>query len=198
MKTKVNRYLVFLLTLLVVFFFIAPEFLDARGGRGGFRSFGGSRSRTFSTPPKKGLNTPMNKSTQRQKTSFGGKRLSSANEYRAKYGQPRKVSQPGQTPGVPAHYRINEYGGFSNGLMMGYLMGHTSWLWFMPFHPAFYFTRPQYVENPDGTIDVYPPTFDLGKLFITIIIVGAIIYYIVRAIQRRRISARASSQSSFS
>jgi len=198
MGTKTNRYLVLLMTFVVVFFFIAPEFLEARGGRGGFRSFGGSRSRTFSTPSNKSVKPPVTRSTQRQTTSFGGKRLASGNEYRAKYGQPRKVSQPGQTPGVPANYRINQYGGFSNGLMMGYLMGHTSWLWFLPFHPAFYYTRPQYVENPDGTVDVYPPTFDWGKLFITLIIVGAIIYFIVRAIQRRKLSARASSQSSFS
>lgn len=197
MKYKIKKLFVFVITVAVIFFFVAPEFLEARKG-GGFRSFGGSRSRTFSSPSKKSFTTPQTRSTQRQTTSFGGKRLNSANEFRAKYGQPRKVVQPGQTPGIPSNYRINDYGGFSNGLMMGYLMGHTSWLWLMPFHPAFYYTRPHYIENPDGTVDVYPPTFDWGKLFITLIIVGAIIYFIVRIIKRRKIAARAYSQSSFS
>ncbi len=197
MKIIFKRLFVFFITVLVVFFFIAPEFLEARKG-GGFRSFGGSRSRSFSSPSKKNATPPISRSTQRQKTSFGGKRLTNANEYKAKYGQPRKVSQPGQISGVPGNYRINQYSGFSNGLMMGYLMGQTSWLWFMPFHPAFYYTRPQYVENPDGTIDVYPPTFDWGKLFITLIIVGAIVYYIIKIIQRKKLASRATSQSSFS
>lgn len=197
MKTSIKSSLITLLTLIILFFFIAPDFLEARKG-GGFRSFGGSRSRSFSSPSKKSTTPPQTRTSQRQTTSFGGKRLSSANEYKAKYGQPRQVNQPGQTAGVPGNYRINQYGGFSNGLMMGYLMGHTSWLWFMPFHPAFYYSRPQYVENPDGTVDVFPPTFDWGKLFITILIVGGIVYLIVKVIRRKKLAARANSQSSFS
>jgi hypothetical protein len=81
---------------------------------------------------------------------------------------------------------VNHYGDFASGLMMGYLMGHTSWLWYLPFHPAFYYTQPVRVENPDGTISYYPPSFDYSKFFLTLIFLASIGFIIYRIIKKRR------------
>jgi hypothetical protein len=205
---KLIKTLTVLLSAFIIISMIFPDILDARGGfrgGGGFRSFGGSRPRSFSTPSRKpsvnqrSTNVPRSTTTQRQATSFGGKRLSSGNEYRSKYGTPRKTIPAGQTQGVPKNYVVHQYNGYGNGLMMGYLMGQSTWMWSMPFHGAFYYSRPQYVQNPDGTIEVYPPTFDWGRVFITVLIAGAIIYiiYIIIRNLRRRKNA-GYSQSSFS
>jgi hypothetical protein len=142
-------------------------------------------------------NTP----SQRAASSFGGKRLNTSRDYTAKYGTPRKSSAFAgtNTQGMRQNYVVHNYGGYGNGLMMGYMMGHTSWMWMMPFHPAFYYTRPYYADNPDGTVSVYPPTFDWGKLFFTLLIAGAIIYIIYSIIRnKRRMKQGYKSQSSFS
>jgi hypothetical protein len=81
---------------------------------------------------------------------------------------------------------MNGYGGYGSGLMTGYMMGSSMWYWSMPFHPAFYYGRPAYVTNPDGTVGVYPPTFSWSRLFFTLMIVGLIGFLIYRAISQKR------------
>jgi hypothetical protein len=135
-----------------------------------------------------------------KRSSFGGTRLNSARDYTARYGVPRKVQslQGSNAAGLPQNYIIHNYGGYGSSLMTGYLLGTTSWMWMMPFHPAFYYTRPYEVTNPDGTISVYPPTFSFGRLLFALFIVGGIVYIIYRAISNRKNRAsRAYSQSSF-
>ena len=93
------------------------------------------------------------------------------------------------------NYNIHHYGGFSNSLMTGYMMGNMAW-WMMA--PAMLYSRPVYVEKPDGSVDVYPPSFDWGKLF-TVLIVLFIIGYVIRNALRVRQSQNTSySSSSFS
>ncbi|MGA2298070.1 MAG: hypothetical protein ABSG15_11030, partial [FCB group bacterium] len=193
------------------------DILDARGsfggGRsfgGGGRSFGGSRSiskpsapSTAKPPSSFGGNRSMtsNPSTQRLGSSFGGNRLGSHAEYTQTYGIPRKTQSftKNNEQGISQNYRMNDYGGYGSGLMTGYMMGTSSWMWSMPFHPAFYYSRPYYVTNPDGTVDVYPPTFSWSKLIFTILILAVvvyIIYAIVRSVRRNKYGT--GSTSSFS
>jgi len=85
---------------------------------------------------------------------------------------------------------------------MGYLLGQTSWLWFTPFHPAFYYTQPYYVPRPDGTVEYYPPTFSMAKLLFVLIVIGVIVFIgwvMVRNYRMRRgiMGARDLSRSSF-
>jgi hypothetical protein len=190
--SRVTKFAVF--ALAIFSFFLVAETLEARRGgrRGG--SFGGSRrSRSYSKPrtskPKSSTqkNNAANRSTaQKPKTSFGGKRMNSAQQYRKSYGTPRKtekVSVPGQ---AGKQYTVNRYGGMSDGFMMGYMMGTTSMWWSTPFHPAFYFSRPHYVAGPNGAMDVYPPTFSWFKLLMTLAIVGAIVYFIAKMMRARK------------
>lgn len=176
-----------ILVVFVVLILLFPDILEAR--RGG-RSFGGSR-RSFSSrqynrqPSRTSQNQTKRLGTQR-KTSFGGTRLSSSQSYTSKYGVPRRTAPAGTTQGIPKNYVVHQYSGYGNSLMMGYLMGHSSLLWMMPFHPAFYYTKPYYVENPDGTMEVYPPTFSIERVFITILIIAGIIYFIFTTIKRRK------------
>jgi hypothetical protein len=181
------------------------------GSRGGSRggSFGGSRG--FSTPktapvPKNTVPSPPRSSfggstpSKQSGSSFGGTRLNSHSDYTQKYGTPRRTETRtfNNSQGVPQNFVVHDYGGFSSGLMTGYLMGSTSWMWSMPFHPAFYYGRPYYVNNPDGTQSVYPPTFSYTKLLLTLIILSAIIYIIYAIIRSRRRSGGSSmSKSSF-
>jgi len=127
---------------------------------------------------------------QRNQTSFGGTRMNSAKEYTSKYGVPRKSIQGNQIQGVPQNYRVMDYGGYGSGLMTGYLMGHSTFLWSMPFHPAFYYTRPYYVTNKDGTVSVYPPTFSASKVIFTIMMAGGAGFFVYHLIRRRRLNRR--------
>lgn len=212
MKKKIY---ISLLVAALLWLFIAPDLLEARGSFGGFRgggrsfgrsmgrSFGGSRSRTFSTPRSGSRsifgsrNATRSMSSAQRKTSFGGNRMSSSAAYTSKYGAPRKVIPAGTRAGIPRNYVVNDYGGYGSGLMMGYMMGHSSWMWAMPFHPAFYYSRPSYVQNSDGTVSVYPPTFSFGRVFFTILIVGAIVYIIYVVVRNRKNRYSGYTQSSF-
>lgn len=202
------RYTAVAVILLALFM---PDIADARGGGGrgggGGRSFGGSRSsgRSFSSPPPSS-SAPRSSfggsrsqsvaprssysggslSSARAGSSFGGTRLNSSSDYTAKYGAPRKSTPGSQISGLPSNYVVHNYGGYGSGMMMGYLMGQSSWMWSMPFHPNFYYSRPYYVNNPDGTVGVYPPTFSWGRLFFTLIIFFAIVYIIYAIIRNRR------------
>jgi len=89
------------------------------------------------------------------------------------------------------NYRVNDYGGFSSSLMMGYMMGNMAW-WMTA--PAFFYSRPVYAENADGTVDVYPPTFNFGKLLMTIIIIAIIVMF-VRSSLRSRKTIRSDNRS---
>jgi hypothetical protein len=175
--------------------------IKARRGGGGRRggSFGGSRrSRSTSKSSKstKSRSSTAKKTDPKKTPSFGGKRMTQT-EARKTYGTPRKTeTMTGKNAaGERVSYNVNSYGGYGSGLMTGYMMGATPFMWSMPFHPAFYYSRPTYVTNPNGTIDVYPPRFSFGKLLITLIIITAIIFIIRRIIKARRASG--GSQSSF-
>ncbi len=201
-KSFLKGFMAFIVVALM-WMFIAPDILDARRGSSGRRSFGGSRSKSTKTTNK--TRTPAKKPTataQRNtgpKPSFGGTRLNSSKNYTQKYGAPRKTETRTMknAQGQNQRYVMNSYGGYGSGLMTGYMMGATPFLWSTPFHPAFYYSRPYYVNNPDGTIGVYPPTFSWSKVFFTLIVVGIIVYIIYIIIRNKKRRARSESQSSF-
>lgn len=184
------------------------ESLDLRRGSGGGRGFGGGRSfggsrkssapQRSTAPKRTQTNTRTAPKTTAKSPSFGGNRISSS-QAQQKYGVPTKT-QPvtkASATGQNTNYVMHHYGGYSSGLMTGYMMGTTSFLWMMPFHPAFYYSRPYYAENPDGTVAVYPPTFSFGKLFMTLIIIGIIVYFIRNYFRKKRDSVEYSNQGSF-
>lgn len=179
--------------------FNLTEFIEARRGGGGGRS-GGSfgRSRSSAQPrnqqPARAQRSSSLPSNPAKTPSFGGKRITKEQAI-AKYGVPRRTSEvvANNQLGQQMNYRLNDYGGFSSGLMYGYMMGNM--VWWMTI-PAFFYSKPVYAENSDGSVDVYPPTFDFGKLLVTLIILFAIIY-IIRAIIFSRKNSRETQQSSF-
>lgn len=195
-----NRYLGIFLAIMLMLFYFPFDTFSNKGGRGSFggtrssvRSFGGTKSfggiRTYRTPT---TQPRYPTSTQRfntpQTRSFGGSATSFLNKsyIQSKYGAPRRVLTPKELPNLPSNVRVYDYGNFASGLMMGYLMGHTTWLWYLPFHPAFYYTEPVKVVNEDGTITYYPPTFDSSKFLTTLILIGSIGFIIYQLIKRRR------------
>jgi len=203
---RTKKILIVVLSFALVLSLFPLGELFAKGGRGSFggsrsfssrgfggsKSFGGSRSTSprFSTTPRSTPTAP--------RSSFGRTATSTFNraDIQRKYGVPRRQITSKQMYGFPRNTIVNHYGDYASGLMMGYLMGHTSWLWYMPFHPAFYYSQPVRVVNPDGTISYYPPTFDWGKFFMTWIIIGAIAFIIYNYFKNRR--RRASSVSDLS
>jgi len=173
----------------------APRSAPRSSGR---RSFGGSRpsSQPRSTrPPQRTYGSRpstrpdrMPATTTRQPNAFGGTRLNSAKEYTSRYGTPRRTeTRSFSTTGTGRNYTVHRYGGMGDGFMMGYMMGAIPWYYHMPFHPAFYYSRPYTVANADGTVAVYPGTFQWGTLFFIVLLVaggGYILYVWLR--QRRR------------
>lgn len=169
----------------------------SRGFGGSRRSFGGSRrSSTPKSRPSRSARTAPR--TSPKAPSFGGSRISSQ-QAKQRYGVPTKTSTVNSksATGQNTQYVMHHYGGYSTGLMTGYMMGTTSWMWMMPFHPAFYYSRPNYVENPDGTVSVYPPTFSFGKMLMTILIIGVIIYFVRNFFRRNSNSNNSTNQGSF-
>ena len=186
------------------------ESIDSRGGSFGGSRGGGSRGGSFgrsrssspsrpsaaprtSTPSRS--SAPALRSTPSKSPSFGGSRVTPEHA-QAKYGVPRRTQMitSNNQMGQPMNYRVNDYGGFSSGLMMGYMMGSMPW-WMHG--PAMFYSRPVYVEQPDGSVDVYPPTFSFGKFLLALLVIFAIIFIIVRIISaKKRLNAR-TSQSSF-
>lgn len=170
---------------------LTPE-LRRGGSFGGRRSFGRSRSRSRSKSFGGSRSKNRRSNYSRNKTlnhspkrpSFGGKRMKPA-DARKKYGTPRKSTPVTQKSGSGAstNYVMHSYGGYGSGLMTGYMMGTSSWMWFTPFHPAFYYSRPIYVTNEDGSVGVYPPTFSWSRIFFIVMIIGVIVWYF----QKRRI-----------
>lgn len=185
-KTNIARFLGVAFLLFVTMMFVLPEFAEAR--RGGRGSFGGSRSlKSKPSQVQQNRTNSFSRPAAKSRTSFGGARMTSQ-QAKAKYGTPRKVEQTvgKNSNGGSQVYNMHHYGGFSSGLMTGYMMGHTSMLWMMPFHPAFYYSRPQYVENADGTIDVYPPTLSFTKIIMGLILLGIVVWIIRRLVIRAR------------
>lgn len=198
-QIRISRWFA-ILGIALMAFMLLSETAEARRGR----SFGGSR-RSFSRPKSTPRSTPRQRTqtrttTPKPKTSFGGTRLSSGQSYRKSYGVPRRTEQvrlpnnrTAGSPGVTAHY----YGGMGDRFMMGYMMGTTSWLWFTPFHPAFYYSRPYEVQNANGTREVYPPTFSWGTVFLVVLVVGGLIFIGYVVIRNRRNRAQQVKASSF-
>lgn len=172
------------------------------GSRGGYgrsyrspssgRSFGGSRSRQAPPPSRNapGSNTRTDRfgSTPTSRNAFGGSRMNRPADYTGRYGAPRATQrQSFRGPaGTSTNYVVNRYGGMGDGFMMGYMMGSIPWYWSMPFHPAFYFSRPYTHANPDGSVAVYPPTFQWGTLIITLLVVGGIAFVLFTWLRNRR------------
>lgn len=181
-----------------------------RNSGGGFwgNSSSQNRNRTGSnSSPNGSFGSPSysQRNGNLQRGVQGGAMMNSMNnpqQYTSRYGTPRRTETRSYTgnDGVSRNYNYNNYGGYGDGLMMGYMMGHSSWMWAMPFHPAFYYSRPYTAVAPDGTVQVYPPTFSFGTLIFTLLIVGAIgyvIYVIIRSRRRARFGTGDMSQSSF-
>lgn len=163
------------------------------------RSFGGTRSYSTprATPP-----TSFGRTRTAEPLPFGapqraapaapfpravGTPLASGESYRRSYGVPRRQEvRTIPTPEGQRNVIVHSYGGYSDGLLMGYLLGQTSWLWFTPFHPAFYYSQPYYVQRPDGTVEYFPPTFSLAKLMFVLIVVGTIVFIVWVIIRNRR------------
>lgn len=189
--------------LLVLGLFVAPEYAEARrGGRVG-RSFGNSRSRTKTktTRPSTKPRTSAQSLRNQKKPSFGGTRMNSGREYTSKYGTPRKSETRTMKDGAgkQQNYVMNGYGGYGSGLMSGYMMGSiTSSMMWMPWHGAYWYSRPYYVNNPDGTIGVYPPTFSWSKLLFSLIVIGIIIFIIKRLLFGSKSRTQENNTSSFS
>lgn len=180
------------------------EFLDARrGGGGGSRggSFGRSRSSSSSrssTNKSSGSSSRSGATLSRnpaKSPSFGGTRMS-REAATAKYGVPRKTQSVTSKNelGQNMNYRVNDYGGFSSSLMMGYMMGNMSW-WMMA--PSLLYSRPVYVENKDGSVDVYPPSFSFTKLFLWIIAIIVVIFIIKAIIKSKKDYKQFKSSGSF-
>ncbi len=104
--------------------------------------------------------------------------MQSPSEYTTRYGTPRRTETQSLrgANGQPTNYTINRYGGMGDGFMMGYIMGSSPWYWGMPFHPAFYYSRPYTVMNPDGTTAVYPGTFQWSTLIVMLLIIGGVLF----------------------
>jgi len=170
--------------------------------RGGGGSFGGSRrsapSRAPSTPtPRSGSGPTRYGNAPTMRNSMGGSRMTSGADYTSRYGTPRRTETRSiaGANGQRSNYTVNQYGGMGDGFMMGYLMGSIPWYWSMPFHPAFYYSRPYTAANPDGTTAVYPGTFQWGTLFVTLLIIGGIAFigYVWLRNRRRKRFAFASA-----
>ncbi|MBL0333052.1 MAG: hypothetical protein IPP08_05210 [Chlorobiota bacterium] len=213
---------------LVLLFLINLDEINAqrRGSFGGFRSSGRSSfgsSRGFSTPSYSNRSRPSftqpNRtttpsfggtrsttgnggwnSTTTQRPSFGGKSISNSQEYTRSYGVPRKVERMNNTTQGGGNYVVNNYGGYGDNFMYGYLAGRTSMWWSTPFHPAYYYSRPYYHNNTDGTVSVYPPTFSVVSLFSAVIWIGilGVGIYVVYKIFFKKKNTYSNNEESFS
>lgn len=156
-----------------------------RSTRGAPRSFGGTRTQPGSKAPSQpGAGFRSSSS----KNSFGGSRLSRSTDYTSRYGVPRRTETRTFTGanGTRSNYVINQYGGMGDGFMMGYMLGAVPWYWSMPFHPAFYYSRPYAVVNSDGSTGVYPGTFQWGALILSLFVIAAIGYIVYVWIRNKR------------
>jgi hypothetical protein len=176
--------------------------VDAQRRGGG--SFGRSRSTpSYRTTPRTTTRTSptTRQQTTQPRTSFGGSRLSSPANYTQRYGTPRRTQTVTRqnAQGQPQNYVVHQYGGMGDRFMTGYMMGSIPWMWSMPFHPAFYYSRPQEYHRPDGSVELYPPTFSWGKFLFTMLVIAGIIYVLYAILRsKKRAQMSATSRSSFS
>lgn len=170
--------------------------------RSGGGSFGGRRSAPSTAPTRRapsGSRPPSSfgsRPTTRPSSTpssigsnrYGGSRLSSSQAYTSRYGVPRQAERRAIPNGSGGYQNVtvNRYGGMGDGFMMGYLMGSIPWYYSMPFHPAFYYSRPYTVANPDGSTAVYPGTFQFGSLIMTLIVLGVVVFILWVMFKRRR------------
>jgi hypothetical protein len=171
-------------------------FETRRGGSFGRSRSSGTRSRSSQQSSARSQTRTQTANPQKQ-PSFGGQRLD-RQQATARYGAPRRTEtvQSSNAAGGTMDYRMNHYGGFSSSLMTGYMLGNMAW-WMTA--PALLYSRPYYVENEDGTVDVYPPTFNWGRLFFILLVVFGVIYFIrfMRAVSRAQAVNEKRTYSSF-
>lgn len=170
------------------------SFGGSRGGSRSFsrsygkstRSFGGTR--TAPNRPSANSNRSSGYNAPSARNSFGGTRMNRPADYTGRYGVPRATERRSfaGANGTQNNYVINRYGGMGDGFMMGYMLGSIPWYWSMPFHPAFYFSRPHTVVNTDGTTGVYPGTFQWGTLLITLLVIGGVAFVIYTWVKNKR------------
>ncbi|MCX6147820.1 MAG: hypothetical protein NTW25_11335 [Candidatus Kapabacteria bacterium] len=213
MKSNSHNVLALSALFIALFIMLLPDIAEARGGSfGGSRGGGGFRGggRSFSSPrssPTKSFGGTRStggrigsSSPSVGKSSFGGSRMSNNSQYTSRYGAPRQSTPMTRTGanGMQQNYVVHNYGGYGSGLMTGYMLGHSSWMWGMPFHPAYYYSRPYEVVGANGVVEVYPPTFSFGQFFFTMLIMGLVIWLIIRIFKSRKSSNNGyGSQSSF-
>ncbi len=181
------------------------SFGGSRGGSsfGGSRGSGSNQSYRNSTPGYSNSGASPSFGGSRNSAVARGAQIGSAQEYTRSYGVPRRQESAPYTgnDGVSRNYVFNHYGGYADGLMTGYAMGRTSWWWYTPFHPAFYYGSPSYYMRPDGAVEYYPPTFRWGTL-IFVLLMGAVVVFVIYVVVRNRrgrssVSSGDMSQSSF-
>ena len=157
-------------------------------------SFGGSKTST--STPKAPVTTPPKYAIPRQTSNLTNSNRPITNNvtvynshpvvqtYVTQYGAPTHIYTSTSYVGLPRNYVVYNYGRASDAYMMGYITGQTSWYWHTPFHPAFYYSQPQIISNPDGTKTVLPPDFSYWTIVFTLVIfggmVGLIIWWVVR------------------
>lgn len=194
MKSRYFRYLCAFSLLFLLMLALMPEDAFARRGGG---SFGGARSsRSFNSSSRGSSfggsrsSGAVSRSSNSSGSSFGGNR---ATQYSARqqYGIPRKVEThtTRDANGISRNYQVNDYGGYSSGLMRGYVAGSvSSYMNWLPWYGAFWYSRPTYVTNPDGTVGVYPPTFSYTKLIFFLLV----IYFMYKIFFKRRRAVRSN------
>lgn len=92
------------------------------------------------------------------------------------YGKPRKTELITAKSGNS--YIVNTFSNYASKLLIDYIEDNTSFFWSMPFSFAFYYSKPNYVKNSDGSIELYPPIFSYSKLlfiFFALIAAGYIL-----------------------
>jgi hypothetical protein len=114
-------------------------------------------------------------------------RFANGQQYRTRYGIPRKTTSMNVAQnGRNRNYAVHSYGGLGDGFMTGYLLGSIPWYWHMPFHPAFYYSRPVVVDGTNGQKEVYPGTFSFGSVILVILMLGGLGYIIYALFFRRK------------
>lgn len=189
---KFSLYAMTLFLLSILSLVIVPSVSEARssfGGRGmrsfGSRSFGGTRS--FGRSNKNSFGSPRSFSNGRSFRSSSTGRFATGKQYRSRYGIPRKTSTMNVSQnGMNRNYTVHSYGGLGDGFMTGYLLGSIPWYWHMPFHPAFYYSRPVVVDGANGGKEVYPGTFSFGSVIMAILMIGGIGFIIYALFFKRR------------
>jgi hypothetical protein len=187
-----HKYASILLLTSILSFIVMPFTVEARsgfGGRGGrsfgSRSFGGARS--FGSSKRNSFGSNRTFSNGRGFRSAANGRFANGQQYRMRYGIPRKSSTMNiNQNGANRNYTMHSYGGLGDGFMTGYLLGSIPWYWHMPFHPAFYYSKPVVVDGTNGTKEVYPGTFSFGSVIMALLLIGGIGFIIYALFFKKR------------